>query len=214
MDIQQDTAAAPVPTQRRKAANIILIGGTAAGKSTVGYQLAKIMNLGIADIDAMVEVSARQTIRDIFQSKGEQGFRDLETEILSGLEGIQNHVIVAGGGLAADEQNWQQLQSLGRVVWLATPTDEVLHRILDRPEELRKRPLIEAAAEIEDREKRTQFIRDKLDAMMELREPTFAQADVTINCSYATAETCAQFIKLRLSAKSKSESADHSNTIS
>lgn len=199
MNIQQNI---PVDTetkpQRTHGSNIIIVGGSAAGKSTVGYQLAKIMSLGVVDIDALVSEKAQKDIASIFAEQGEAGFRKLERQVLDDLTGIQNHVIVAGGGLFEDEDNRSALSSLGKVVWLATPMSEILHRIVDRPEELRKRPLLADAALIEDREKRTQFIRDKLEEMMVRREPAFATADVAINCSYATADTCAQFIKLRI----------------
>ncbi|NRA67979.1 MAG: shikimate kinase [Pseudobacteriovorax sp.] len=184
--------------KQQHSSNIVLIGATASGKSTVGFQLARILDIGLIDIDEAIEAKSEKSIPEIFSELGEAGFRALEKEVLAGISSIRNHVIITGGGIIEDDDNWDLIKTLGPIVWLATPTTEVLNRLLDRPDELKKRPLLADAAMVEDRAARSQLIRDKLDMMMKRRESRFNQADFTLSCSYVTAETCAQFIKLRL----------------
>ncbi|MDQ6860713.1 MAG: shikimate kinase, partial [Verrucomicrobiota bacterium] len=61
---------------------IVLIGFSGSGKSSVGRELAARTGLRCYDIDEMVSAQSRQTIVEIFEERGEEGFRALETEAL------------------------------------------------------------------------------------------------------------------------------------
>ena len=65
--------------------NIILIGYMGCGKSTVGRQLAEILSVPFLDTDQWIEEREGITISEIFSTKGEAYFRDLETECLKEL---------------------------------------------------------------------------------------------------------------------------------
>ena len=87
--------------------NIIIVGATASGKSTVGYQLSRLLGLGFIDLDKWIEQKGK-TITEIFEQSGEQYFRDLEKNDKE-LSSIRNHVIVPGAGAIEDEDNWRML---------------------------------------------------------------------------------------------------------
>ena len=178
--------------------NVTLVGGTASGKSTVGYQLARILDFGVVDLDEMIEKVAGKSIGELFKENGEQGFRTIESDVIQMIKGIRNHVIVTGGGAIESEENWKVLKGLGPVIWLATPTTEIVRRMLNKPSEIEKRPLLGDALFIEDKEERAKFLQGKLDEMMARRQERFDQADYTLSCSYVTVDTCAQFIKSML----------------
>lgn len=174
---------------------MVLVGGTGCGKSTVGYQLAMLLDFGICDIDQVLELRTGKSIADIFSTEGEARFREMESDIIKEAGSIKNHVVVAGGGAIERDENWQILRGLGPVVWLATPTLEVAKRLAKRTDQLRQRPLLSEAAEIEDQREREHFLAAKLDELLQKRRYRYEEADYSLTCSFATPETCAQFIK-------------------
>jgi len=175
--------------------NVILVGGTGCGKSTVGFQLSRLLGFGICDIDQVIELRSGRKIPEIFRELGELQFREMESAIIKEAESIKNHVIVAGGGAIERDQNWQLLRGLGPVVWLATPLTEVVQRLVMNPDQLRQRPLLSEAADIEDRGERERVVTAKLDELLQKRMHRYEEADYSLTCSFATQETCAQFIK-------------------
>ena len=58
--------------------NIILVGMMGSGKSTIGFLLAKKLNLRFFDTDFIIEKKVKMKISEIFKKKGEIEFRNLE----------------------------------------------------------------------------------------------------------------------------------------
>lgn len=132
--------------------NIILIGYMGCGKSTVGRKLAEKLQLSLLDTDVWIEEKEGTTISKIFAEKGENYFRDLETECLRELLKEQDleidfmsntdkcagekclnkygrYVISVGGGLPVREENRKLLRQLGRVIYLKARPDTIYERI-------------------------------------------------------------------------------------
>ena len=131
--------------------NIVLIGYMGCGKSTIGRQLAKISGRSFVDTDAWIEEKEGVTISKIFAAKGEECFRDMETECLQtllkeneskqkylddlervspkGMKGINDKVISVGGGLPVREINQKLLQKLGYVIYLKAKPNTIFERI-------------------------------------------------------------------------------------
>lgn len=123
--------------QRKKC--IILIGSMGCGKSTVGLQLHKETNLPLIDIDHYIEEQEQLSIPDIFEQKGEEYFRDLETGVLKTLlaqKTPEGYIVSTGGGIVKREENRKLLKKLGYIVWLDIPAEIAFERICknkDRP---------------------------------------------------------------------------------
>ncbi len=175
--------------------NLVIVGSTASGKSTVAYQLAKILGFGIIDLDAWIEQKQGRPITEIFASEGEEGFRALETATIRSLGSLLNHIIIPGGGALESDENWALLRQLGPSIWLATPQSEVVFRLLKNPEEVKKRPLLLPALDIADPLQRREYLESRLNELDERRLRRYKEADYAVTISFATAGTCAQFIK-------------------
>lgn len=116
---------------------IILIGYMGSGKTTVGRALAKELGLPFYDLDWYIESRMRKKVSQIFAERGEEGFRQIEQNMLHEVAEFEDVVVSCGGGTPCFFDNMDYMNSQAQVVWLkATP--EVLHRHLlmgkgDRP---------------------------------------------------------------------------------
>ena len=180
---------------RQKYPNLVIVGATASGKTTVAYQLSKVLGFGFIDIDQRIVEKAGRSISEIFAKDGVDVFRAIESEILESLQGILNHVIVAGAGAIESEKNWELLKAIGPSIWLATPIAEIVHRLTKFPEELEKRPMLADALKIEEPKAREAYLAERLKDLEDRRNSIYSQADHRVTIGFATADTCAQFIK-------------------
>jgi len=100
------------------AKSIVLIGMMGAGKSSVGRVLEKRTGLGRLDTDEAVATQFGMSITEIFETYGEEKFRDAETETLRNISPSRPMIIVTGGGIVLRPENTGLLKQLGLVVWL------------------------------------------------------------------------------------------------
>lgn len=122
---------------QKKYKNIILTGMMGAGKTTVGKELATIMNCNFIDLDETIEKNYGK-ISDIFKQKGEEYFRQIETLELKKLNIQETFVLSTGGGIVLKDENIKILQTLGYVFYLEASTDTIYERIKNQ----KHRPLL------------------------------------------------------------------------
>jgi shikimate kinase len=108
--------------------NIVLIGMPAAGKTTVGCELAQKLERNFVDIDEEIEKDG-MTIAQIFEIHGENHFRKLESETIKRVAHGTNQVIALGGGAFENEQTRSLLLENAFVIYLKTPLDVIKERI-------------------------------------------------------------------------------------
>jgi Shikimate kinase len=148
--------------------NIILIGFMGAGKSTIGNRMAKKQHLKFIDTDRLIEDNAGQSIAEIFETKGESEFRDLETQLIkSMIEETDNVLLSVGGGLPMREENRELLRKLGKVIFLRIEPKTVIKRLKND----NSRPLLKGAnAHI------------KIVKLLQIRNPVYESiADIVID---------------------------------
>jgi len=110
--------------------NIILIGFMGSGKTSVGELLAKRLSYQFKDTDRLIERKASETINHIFELRGEEYFRTLETNLLLELQPVLSHTVLStGGGLPLREQNTKLLMEMGYVVFLKASKETVRKRL-------------------------------------------------------------------------------------
>ena len=78
--------------------SIVLIGYMGAGKTTIGHAMAKEMGLQFYDLDWYIEMRFHRTVAQIFEERGEEGFREIERNMLHEVAEFENVIISCGGG--------------------------------------------------------------------------------------------------------------------
>ena len=120
---------------------ISLIGLPGSGKSTVGRQLARRLQLPFKDSDQAIEVHLGCTIREYFEREGEDRFRDVETSVIDDLTLNHQGVISTGGGSVLRAANRANLRERSQVVYLKSSPDELFRRLRHDT----NRPLLQVA---------------------------------------------------------------------
>lgn len=99
-----------------------------AGKTTLGKDLADLMNVPFYDLDSKIEEMAGLSIFEIFMKQGEKAFRKLETQCL--LNSSDNAVIATGGGVIEHRCNRDYLKLEDHlVIWLNESFEIMMERI-------------------------------------------------------------------------------------
>ena len=158
-----------VQTQRILAAlgtrNIVLIGMMGAGKTSVGKRLAMALGVPFIDADHEIETAANMTIPEIFETYGEDHFRDGERKVIARLLHDGPKVIATGGGAIVNTETRKRIARKSISIWLKA----VLQILLERVRRRSNRPLLRSA----DPE-------PVLRGLIAEREPLYAQADITV----------------------------------
>ncbi len=117
-----------------------------AGKTTIGRQLARRLNMDFYDSDRIIEERTGADIPLIFEKEGEAGFRQREAAVIDEFTQKSHILLATGGGAVLDESNRQHLKSRGTVFYLSSD----LESLLERTHKDKNRPLLngEESAEV------------------------------------------------------------------
>jgi shikimate kinase len=163
------TVAAGAPDSRLLAAlgcrSIVLVGMMGAGKSSVGRRLAARLGMPFVDADCEIEARAAMTIPEYFERHGEQNFRSGEARVIANLLNNGPQTLATGGGAFINADTRAAIRRNGISVWLKADYEVLLRRVRRRSD----RPML-----------RTDNPAETLRELMAVRDPVYAQADVTI----------------------------------
>ena len=98
--------------------NLVLTGMMGVGKSTIGKRLAKKLGLKFIDLDKIIEKREGTTIKDIFNTKGEDYFRKIEKRTALQEFKKSNNVIALGGGAFMNKDIRKEVEISGVSFWL------------------------------------------------------------------------------------------------
>jgi shikimate kinase len=136
------------------------------GKSSIGRRLAARLAIPFVDADTEIEKAAGMSIPDIFARHGEADFRGGEARVIARLLESGPQVLATGGGAFMNEGTRAAIKAKGVSIWLSAAYDVLLRRISKRKNE---RPMLQ-----------TDDPDGTLRYLLEVREPTYALADLTV----------------------------------
>lgn len=171
----------------RKKDKIFLLGFMGCGKSTLGKKIARLLHYRFIDLDKYIETRTGQRIAALFESIGEEGFRNVEREcILSLLE--EKHVVIStGGGTPCYFNTMDSLLDAGCCVYIQMSEAGLFSRLRKA---VQKRPLI--AGKTDDALRA--YIHEKLSE----REPIYARSHIVISGISIEAASLASILKRKV----------------
>lgn len=149
---------------------IFLTGYMGAGKTTLGKLLARKLDVSFIDLDWYIEERYHKTVGELFQERGEQGFRELERSMLHEVGAIENVVISTGGGAPCFYDNMEFMNENGTTIFLEVNPDVLFRRLRIAKQQ---RPILQNKTD----EELTSFIENALNA----RRPFYTQAQYIFN---------------------------------
>ncbi len=167
---------------------IILIGYMGAGKTTIGKALSKDLGLPFYDLDWYIESRMRKTVPQLFAERGEDGFRQIEHNMLHELGEFEDVIISCGGGTPCFFDNIDYMNRQGQVVYLKAEP-EVLHKHLQMGKT--ERPLLKGKSA----EELTGFIKDQLKARDIFYNKAKYTLDVSLMDDYGKIKTSVEKLK-------------------
>ncbi len=141
-----------------------------AGKTTVGKALAREMDLDFYDLDWYIEDRFRKKIPQIFAEKGEEGFREMERNMLRETGEFEDVIISCGGGTPCFFDNMDFMNQQGETVFLNASPDVLKEHLLMGKSQ---RPLIQGKSP----EELVEYINDSL----KTRLPFYSKAKHVLN---------------------------------
>lgn len=163
---------------------IFLIGYMGSGKSKVAEALGKIVQLPVIHTDSLVESHVNKSISEIFQSAGQEHFRELEKEVLHTTINHKNVIVSTGGGLPCYFDNMDWMNSNGITVYLEANPGLLFHRLSSAKE---GRPLIENLNDVE--------LMEQISGQLAIRSPYYQKAKLTVNAASVNVKSLAEKIE-------------------
>lgn len=153
------------PLNENLTRSIVLIGLMGAGKTSVGWRLAKKLGLDFVDADEEIVKAAGCSVEDIFDLYGEEAFRDGEQKVIARLLREGPIVLATGGGAFMDARTQARISMRGISVWLKADLETLVERTGRRG----GRPLLQEGNP-----------KEILQQLMDERYPVYAEADISV----------------------------------
>ena len=147
--------------------NLVLTGMMGVGKSAIGKLLSKKLNIQLEDVDEIIERKLSLSIKEIFETKGEKFFREIEEKVSIKLLQKKRIIIALGGGAFLNDLIRKNIKKFSISIWLDLSPKHIFQRI----EKNKKRPLLNHAKSEKD-----------VEEIYKKRKAIYSLADFRINC--------------------------------
>lgn len=144
---------------------IFLIGYMGAGKTTLGKAFARELGLTFIDLDWYIEERFHKTVQRIFEERSEEGFRELERNMLHEVSDFENVIISTGGGTPCFFDNMEYMNTQGETVFLSVDPTVLFRRLRVAKQQ---RPLLA--------EKTDEELMEFIGSALEKRMPHYSKA--------------------------------------
>ncbi len=162
--------------------NIVLVGFSGSGKSTVGRIIAARAGRPFLDVDEDIVSRLGMPIGEAFSRLGEAHFREVETRAVADACARRGCVIALGGGALERDANLAAARAGNVLVRLDAPPDEILRRLF-AAHATEERPML-----------RGDDPRGRITRLLLEREPRYALADHSIGTEGRTPEEVADLV--------------------
>ncbi len=159
--------------------SIVLTGFMGTGKTSIGKRLCALTGAEFIDTDALIEKREAMTIPEIFKTKGEGYFRDVEAEVIESLRGVKGAVISLGGGAVIRKSNIDLLREKAVVFCLEADIERIYRNIGGNTE---SRPLLSGKT------------LEEAKALLQSRKEAYANCDFAIDVTEMEKEETADKI--------------------
>jgi len=146
------------------ARSIVLTGFMGTGKTAVGRAVAERLGREFVDMDAVIETREGQSVRAIFETRGEACFRAIESALCAELGAREGLVIATGGGALINPGN-RACFADALIVCLDATVDEILARV----GHMRDRPLLAGDP------------RERIEALLAARQKAYAEIPLHVD---------------------------------
>ena len=146
--------------------NVILVGLSGSGKTSIGRAAARQLRWPFIDFDTEIEHREHASVRQIFEARGEAHFRALEQAFTREIAGCSGTIMSAGGGWVTNRDSVALLRQTGRIIYLRASPEVLVARLATARV---PRPLLQVTDPL-----------GTLTSMYEARRPFYEEADLII----------------------------------
>lgn len=157
-----------------------------SGKTRIGKVMAQHLGYAFIDMDQQLEARFGMSVSAIFAELGETAFREAEKEWIENLAHSEQLVISTGGGTPCYGNTMEQMNTLGKTVYLQV-SEMGLYTRLSEPRRKAKRPLI---ANLPDEE-----LKAYISKTLAQRAPFYQKANITVNGSLPVEEVVPEIMR-------------------
>lgn len=163
----------PERTRVQKAQRLCLVGLRGAGKSTLGARIADAFDAPFIELNREIEKNAGMPVAEIIALYGQEGYRQLEANTLTGIiEAHQRAVVAVAGGIVSEDDTYSHVLSRFHTVWIKASAGDHMDRV-------------RAQGDVRPMEGNPQAM-IQLRQILKSREALYAQADHVLDTSGRT----------------------------
>lgn len=182
---------------------IYIIGFSGTGKSASSQLASEALNWEYYDMDKIIENEEKRTISEMFETDGENWFREREAKLLSNLSKKTMCIISTGGGVPVSESNMKLMMQTGYVICLDASIEVIMKRLTQEN--------IEGIQESSIRPKISDLSKEKITDFKLKRSEFYSKAHFTINTNYMSVEEVSNNIVYAVEKYTDSLNINHLN---